>query len=267
MINPSAKRRASRRFNTNNKTKVSFTIDWEHFCGASQIANPPASDLVEAWPGLLKIHNKLGSNQLYDRLNDLVFGPWGDAMEEEFVFARLPHESYHLTVKDGVNVDNLHLLKESAAQALRQLFAGLPQSILTPTSALPTYESTCFNSPIRFRFTGLSIWNRSPLVARVEPFDEESRSLANMIEQSRSELDGEWEKLSGLPRPSNGRWSPHISLGYFPNPEMAAIAESRVDHWSEVFAAQLGDTACSFDSFSLYAFTNMATFVKPKGGK
>jgi hypothetical protein len=256
-----------RKFNSNNKTKLSFNIGWQDFFGFSLLADPTEADLVEESPGTLTMRNIVGSNALYDALRDLVFGPWGDALEEEFVFARLPHSSYHLTVKDGVNVDNLQLLKPSAAGAFRELFEGLPGSLAASTSILLPSGAISLSAPVRFQFSELTIWSRSALVARIEPADPESHSLFSAIERRRDELDREWEDSWGLPRPENIGWSPHISLGYFPNRDIVPIVEPRLARWSDDFVKKIAGATCAFRSISPYTFTNMATFTKSKGSR
>jgi hypothetical protein len=253
------------RFNRNKKTKLSLKIGWQDFRGFSFLADPSPRDLAEESPGILTIRNVSGSNELYDALGDIILGPWGAGLEEEFIFCRLPHSSYHVTIKDGVNDDNLDLLEPDAATALRHFFRGLPDVLSSPAPFLPSFSSISLSSPLRFRFAKLSLWNRSTLVSRLQPMDSESRLVLSEIEQCREELGRQWKAAYGLPVSQEPSWAPHITLGYFPNPDIVRVSEARLGQWSEHVSARLENAESEFKSVSLYAFRDMATFVKAKG--
>lgn len=251
-----------RNFCTNNKTIVSFKMEWRDFRGFSVIGDPVEADLIEGPPSVLTLRNVTGSNALYDALNRLMYGPLGDALKEEFVFAKLPFESYHVTLQDGINIDNVHHLRPKAATDFQNFFVTLPESAAHPAARLP--PPVRLDNPACFQFDRLSIWNRSVLVARIRPADEQTRLVVSELERYRQRLSSEWEEAFGLPVPATSCWTPHISLGYFPCRDIVPFVEPRLARWSDEFAEKIGTARCGFRSFSPYAFVDMVTFIKMK---
>jgi hypothetical protein len=72
----------------------------------------------------------------------------------------------------------------------------------------------------------LCLWGKSVLVARLKPVDADSREALRKLEERRIQLMRQWASTYGFAAPDKPeKYVPHISLGYFPNPDLAAQAE------------------------------------------
>jgi hypothetical protein len=250
-------------FGVNQKLELSY--GWARFRGFSYLFDPPAEDL-EPLAGALRICNRRGFNALYDGLDWLLAGEWGRMLAKQFLLCRLPYESFHVTLKDGFNEENLKLLHAEAEGEFRRFLDGLPTSLPTGCPNLPARDfPTGFglDQALRFRYRELCLWGKSVLVARLKPADASTREVLRKVEEGRTEMSRQWASTYGLSAPDKPeKYVPHVSLGYFPNPDLAAPAESLVPLWSQAAAQRLEGATVEFRSASLYAFTDMASFFK-----
>ena len=196
------------------------------------------------YQGLAQAIEKIGKEQLVARHGVCVTPPW----------------SYHVTVQDLVHYGNIHQIRQPERNVFEDVFARLPVSVVAP---LPMqFPPTTLPLPgrwkIRFRVSEIAVLpSQAALIARLAPVDEESERSMTQIEQWRRELD---EQVAAIGKPPNPEWAPHITLGYFANPELALDAAAHVERWSETAAICTLGRIIEFGSISLYAFTTMDKF-------
>ena len=257
----------SNAFNANQKIELLY--QWARFAGFSYLLDPPAGDL-EPYLGGVRICVRRGSSALLDSLDDLISGSWGEMLVRTYLLCRLPFSSYHVTWKDGFNVENLRLLYAEPETEFRSFLEALPESLLTGCPNLPPHSfdlGIAEGQALRFQFREFCIWSRSAFVARLKPADDETRELLRRAEQKRVEMSSDWARHYGLPAPDkHEKFVPHVSLGYLPNPDLAAPAEALLPVWSQTAARDLAGTTVEYRSASLYCFTSMADFFKVEPG-
>jgi mannose-6-phosphate isomerase-like protein (cupin superfamily) len=171
-----------------------------------------------------------------------------------------PPSSYHVTVQDLLHSGNVHLIRQPERSVFEGVFARLPASVVAPlpTQVPPTTLPLPGKWKIRFRVAEIAVLqSQAALIARLTPADEESERTMTQIEQRRSELDEQFAAIGKTPNPA---WAPHITLGYFANPELALEAAAHVERWSEAAAVCTLGRTIEFGSISLYAFTAMDQF-------
>lgn len=257
---------------TNDKV-AGFSPRWANFRGFSLLFDNPFDDdnlglSFDPMGGLLKIrcsmyNPKLGFHKILKEGLDKI---GVDMLVNKFLFCSLPPESYHVTVWDGVNYGNIDDVNMSDRMNFRSFLNNFPHSASRSTeftkliSSSPLAETI---DTIRFRFSKLTRWDKV-LVARLKPDDEKSRDILDRITKERCDLNESFGERFGV-KPSYVDYSPHVSLGYFVNSEIAKLAAPRIDEWAEQINKALEDEehpTIAFESISLYGFTDMATFFK-----
>ena len=171
-----------------------------------------------------------------------------------------PPKSYHVTVQDLLHYGNIHLIRQPERNVFEDAFARLPMSVVAPlpTQFPPTTLPLSGRWKLRFRVSEIAVLHsQAALIARLTPVDEESERAMTQIEQRRRALD---EQFAIIGKPPNPAWAPHITLGYFANPELALEAAAHVERWSETAATCTIGRVIEFGSISLYAFTTMDQF-------
>jgi mannose-6-phosphate isomerase-like protein (cupin superfamily) len=194
--------------------------------------------------GLARAIEKIGKEQLVARHGVCV----------------TPPSSYHVTVQDLLHYGNIHLIRQPEREVFEDVFARLPASVVAPLPKPfpPTTLPLSGRWKIRFRVAEIAVLHsQAAVVARLTPVDEESEHTMRRIEQWRRELD---EQMAAFGKPPNPEWAPHITLGYFANPELAMEAAAHVERWSETAAICTVGRIIEFGSISLYAFTTMDQF-------
>jgi hypothetical protein len=57
-------------------------------------------------------------------------------------------------------------------------------------------------------------------------------------------------------------FNPHVSLGYFADPDLADVCRKDLGRIEEIFTKKTASLSIVFHSVALYGFTDMATFFK-----
>ncbi|MBC8063972.1 MAG: hypothetical protein H7Y17_04020, partial [Chlorobia bacterium] len=60
------------------------------------------------------------------------------------------------------------------------------------------------------------------------------------------------------------KYTPHVSLAYFANKEGGEKASEKIEEWDNALRQCTEDIRIHFDSISVYAFTDMASFFREK---
>lgn len=181
---------------------------------------------------------------------------------QEHLFLDLPLYSYHVTVWDGLNVENRTKVFWSCQPDLASFLLDLPDSLRTTPrfTALPESSPLVGVCDITFQFDRLTVFGNSVLVALLKPTAEYEPAY-KQIEQRRIQLYEQFQRELGLYEWRRG-YSPHISLGYLGNEQRGAAASSQVDRWTKAFAQALEGASIHLSSISLYGFLDMATFFR-----
>jgi len=234
---------------------ASLDPSWTVFRGASVLAHPlgkaRAADDQTPRGGRHAV-------RLYDGLTDLMGQVDGADWRDRFGFCPLPAASYHLTLADLVNDGNLGKLPE----ADRAHFGGerVAQGSEYPAGLVEIVErSGILSVPIpRVRFTvrAVEILNRSALAATLDFVDDETGVLSAFIE-ARDDLAVRLHHRFGVQMQP---YKPHISLGYFANPEAADAAVEAVARLNLKAEALFDGRAFQFDGPDVFVFADMATF-------
>lgn len=215
----------------------------------------------------LKINCCIDENpklQLYKGFTEALSEIGENRLTAPYSLCLLPSYSYHVTVWDGLNDDNVQNVSDDYCPKLEDLLKCLPHALLVDK----TFTSEIYHSPlikrkgwsVTFEFDELAKWGNQVLVARLKPADEDSERALNRIVEDRAHLSASFEQRFKVKMRMG--YSPHVTLGYFANKEYAELATSQINHWTELFEEMVENLTITFGSISLYGFTNMVTFFK-----
>jgi hypothetical protein len=130
--------------------------------------------------------------------------------------------SYHVTVWDGINADNIGYVNPAVRTAWSVFLTGLAPSLKAPPNSMEVVTRSAlrnWSGSISFQFEKLTLWGNQVLVARLQPVEGAS-------ERNLTELSALREQMSEAARSKLGvdfsrSYSPHVTLGYFANQEHA----------------------------------------------
>lgn len=181
-----------------------------------------------------------------------------------YSFCPLPFSSYHVTFLSELNDGNKANLATSYQQALDSSSAHslLENEILE--SIRPNNFSEKINSGIAFEFKELSMFNGSSvLVALLKPISQDQSKYQQLIQRRKALIDTCLEKFMLAPIPQKTLdFEPHITLGYFAHKDQGATAKNQLQQWNSSIQSMLKYQTIRFESFSLYAFNDMTSFLK-----
>ncbi len=258
--------------NITNK-KLKGINEWADFIGFSLLFDNPGDSLRIMDCGLLKVNCILHDHKLklYKILNDLLNQTIPNMPPNDYLFCPLPFSSYHMTVLDLINYDNLNRLNERYIPIFKNYLNGFCNSFHNDHEFHSIiYESILFtdvNWDINFKFNKLTKWSNKVLVARLIPTDRNSKDQLKILEIERKKIIDKFKsKYGNFFSTHISDFKPHISLGYFANKEYGAlITEEIIESWSQEFKNHLQDNTINFQSIRLYGFTNMATYFRKSG--
>jgi len=254
---------------TNNKVRaLGPPPSWSSFKGISVIFDNPGDSLVAVGEGLVRLTCRTSSDprlRFYSTLEDAIGRLNVNWLSAEFDFCPLPSHSYHVTVWDGINDDNLASIVDLHRPTIQEFLEALPRSLKEMPNELRFVEQGWLlindYGPITFRFKKLTNWGNKVLVVQLEPSNaNSSTSKLDSIRASRQDLYRRLRQEVGIG--SFQKYSPHVSLGYFANLEGGAKASSFIDNWTQEFKYDIENITITFDSMSIYGFTDMVSFYK-----
>lgn len=251
--------------------KVSgFTPQWSQFRGFSILFDNPSDRLLPLDESrelrLLSCDIENEELKLYKSLYQTltIF----TEMNNTYLFCPLPSHSYHVTLWDGINEANVQAVSRKHRFQAEDLLEGLPHSFLRENEFLCTEDQPLninMKEPITFQFDRLLKWGNSVLVASLQPANSHSQAILHKIEKERKYLIEEYKGHFGL-KTCGYSYTPHVSLGYFANKELAELTTSMIDSWNEHFLTNTKGQTITFTSSSLYGFNQMSTFFKKAAG-
>jgi hypothetical protein len=250
---------------TQNKV-AGFEPRWASFPGFSILFDNPG-DSTEQAGSLLRVDcstTTSGPLELYRKLDESLGELDRDHLIRTFLFCPLPPSSYHLTVWDGVNVDNIGSVRPGIQADWSTFLNGLPDSLRTPPDSIAAVTASDLMQEngfgaMSFRFDTLDLWKNQALVARLRPSDRAHESYQQLCRARARLCDTANRQLGISPAQS---YSPHVTLGYFANREGGQRANAQVEAWTELFRSKLAKTEVTYPSMALYGFTDMISFFK-----
>ncbi|QYR19201.1 hypothetical protein KZ483_14690 [Paenibacillus sp. sptzw28] len=181
-----------------------------------------------------------------------------------YLFCPLPFHSYHVTLWDGINDANVQNVSREYRFDGEDLLQDLSNSFLNISDFFEVDGQPLkiiMEEPIEFQFDKLIKWGNSVLVARLKPSNANCEIRLKKIEKQRENLIKKYKERFGL-ETCLLSYSPHVSLGYFANKELAELSTPMIEYWNEQFLLDTRGLTITFYSNSLYGFNNMATFFK-----
>ncbi len=239
---------------------------WAPFSGFSLLFDNPGVSTTRS-RNFLRIACSAASGgplDLYFRLGKAIEKLERDLLIKTYLFCPLPPSSYHMTVWDGINFDNISAVHTAIRSDWTAFLQDVPNALGTPPESMAVVTDsdlahTSFGS-IGFRFKKLTIWGNQVLVARLSPADEMSETKLKILSATRTKLcDLATNDLGVSP---SRRYSPHISLGYFADREHGQLAHAHMENWAERFRKHLATSVITYTSLNTYAFTDMASYFK-----
>lgn len=249
---------------TQNKV-AGFEPRWAPFAGFSLLFDNPGDSLTVDGD-LAKItcaSAAQGPLDLYSGLEKALEDLDRDLLIRTYLFCPLPPSSYHVTVWDGINVDNIWSVKPAVRSDWSVFLNGLAPSLNGPPASMEVVTRSAlgkWSGSISFQFEKLTLWGNQVLVARLQPAEEASERSLKDLSARRKDLSEAAGRELGVN--FSRSYSPHITLGYFANQEHAQIAHARMEHWTERFMAKLRESVITYASLDIYGFTDMASFFK-----
>ena len=238
---------------------------WAEFRGFTLLFDNPGANLKP-------IHSIAYLNCDVDASSDLLlYKALWDGLQhigleflfKTYLFCSLPPASYHITVWDGINASNLGEVASEHRPACKRFLQTLPESIQETDLFAEITNSELLTRPdwnIRFQFSRLEKWGNVSIVAVLEPADDESDATLRNLTKARTALTSDFEHKFGVGPYSN--YTPHVTLGYFANHDVAEQASPRMESWNRSFHEITAGLTLELNRISLYGFTDMATFFK-----
>jgi hypothetical protein len=205
--------------------------------------------------------------ELYSALDDSLNMIGSRVLKYDCHLYRLPTESYHVTVWDGVNNGNVARISSAHRPPFQSFLDALPDEICEFPSQpfYPTVGTSTLvtrKRRITFEFDRLTTFGGAAvLAARLKPV-KASRTAFTNLKRSRTSLNNKFARRYGHKTAHSG-YTPHVTLGYFSHKAAAAVVTSaQKNAWTSLFAMLARGKTITFESISLYGFTDMATFIK-----
>jgi len=240
---------------------------WAPFCGFSLLFDNPGQSVSAMGRDWLKVDCQPDKNPelaLYQSFTEFMDELDPSRLTKAYLFCTLPPYSYHVTVWDGLNDANAPRVPASDRPQLKRFLANLPGSLLTDDQfTAEIYHSpllTVRNWSVAFKLHRLAKWGNRVLVARLKPADLDSERALERIVDHRAALYTRYQER--FQAELAGKYSPHVTLGYFANEAQAELATPEIDRWNAALQQKARQQCIRFSSISLYGFTDMVTFFK-----
>lgn len=195
----------------------------------------------------------------FDRIGQALDDLGRDALMQRALLCLLPTASYHVTLADLVHQGNAPKVRPEAAGPAATLLDHArsgPQSGLPPLLARAGLRAGLAHpAPLTLTVRGIDMRGNRALVLDLTGGSPADDAALDVLRQWRSRLLARLQAVTGLP-PTD--WRPHLTLGYFANPnlvppDMAADLQRRL-------APALVGLRLPVDQVSLYGFSSMTRF-------
>lgn len=183
-----------------------------------------------------------------------------EALQHDGFVGILPSNTYHLTLADVLQQQNVALLKSPFHESILDYIRRLPSSTRSPLPPpLDNFNSHRLSKPVTLEFSHLHIWPKGGvLVAKLKPVGG-TQALAE-IEALRDQYDAAVSPLSDGQVRLNGEYSPHITIAYSTTTAAAEAALHRLPEWQDKIARLFWGVSITFHEVALFGFVDMTRF-------
>lgn len=254
----------------NKKIATTHPLVWAPFKGTTFLFDNPAPALTLALEEerfhKINCTYELPSIAFYQQLHAGLLQLNLEDLMMQYSFCSLPFSSYHVTFLSELNDGN----KENLATSYRQAFESSSAYSLLGNAVLESIRPNNFSEKIdggiTFEFKALSTFNgNSVLVALLQPTAKDQSKYQQLIQRRKALINACLGKFmldsTTIPKKIMD-FEPHITLGYFAHKNQGVAAKKQLQQWNASIHSMLKNQTIHFESFSLYAFSNMASFLK-----
>ena len=249
-----------------NQKVAGFIPLWSEFRGFSLLFDNPSDSLSLRGDGAAQVDCNVERDAelgLYKALADGLAQLGSSELLNNYLFCPLPVPSYHVTVWDGINDANVAYVVPERRQRCGELLQKLPHSLPELAAFQEIAESPLLTTKdwgIRLKVKQIENWIGVSICAKLVPADDHSAESFNHLAACRNQLSEVFEQAFGV-RPSS-QFVPHITLGYFANQSIAYKIDHLLGRWNALHHEIAAELTLTFNTISLYGFTDMATFIK-----
>lgn len=243
-------------------------------------ANPKLLDLAPTWaptPGWTVLHcgpsaapgavystrdEDEGARRVYDRL-----GRWfADVLAHDPAaadgMAALPHDTFHVTVSDGLSSQHLPRVSPTAASTLRAVLDDITPSVedldLITFGHAHLLQQLLDLAAHRVVYRVVGVASRGFAVVVALAPDDESIDTIERIMEARSRLLDAMSAAVGTDLRTT--WRPHVTLGYAIDRPSGAAFDPVVRAAAPGLVAQMAEERLVLTGATLFAFDDMVTF-------
>lgn len=220
---------------------ASMDPSWAPFAGWSMIFSPIGGD------GNTKLLLARIAKGFSESLRDIY--------AKNFSLCPLPPSTYHVTFCDLINQGNaMDVFPDVRADWQR----GLEDAALRPPPHLWSIldraglASGSLQSKVGFEFESITTGNGKYLAVKLRPV--RINDFAKLI-NIRDQLNALLPK-----RPVRGHYTPHITLGYFADPQLGKLAVVEEPSINEIVESAFQRQTLHFSTIELYAFSDMVSY-------
>lgn len=245
---------------------LGFTPRWAPYNGFSLLFDNPDGGFspLQENNQLMKLDSASShpTLELYQAFVDTLDLIDTNLLTNTYLFCPLPPSTYHVTVWDGLNVGNLADVNPSEQERWTDFVNKLPHTFHENSEFTSWAEASSLTQNldwnIIFRLDTFYKWGTGMGIL-LKPADQESAQILTDIKNLREDL---YKKFPV--KISHPEYVPHVTLGYFANRESAQLTTPLIADWAKTFEEAVGDMTITYNSISLYGFTDMITFFKTK---
>jgi hypothetical protein len=243
-----------------NAKVAGFIPRWAQFHGFSIILDQPDSCYLRLPKGLSELDCSLSSDQgidLYRGLDRMISQLGEDDLGRRYLFCRLPFASYHVTLLDGINDNNVACVADDIRAGVKDWLRQSPFFHLPEPLKMVELHKRLIE-PLTYTFDRLEIFDDQALVALLRP-KVGSEDAHSKLTKFRGDLADAIAQTGILTTVS---YAPHVSVGYFMNQQYGALARAMLPTWTSQARHEIEELSLTFSSVGLHMFTDMSHFFR-----
>lgn len=241
-------------------------VQWAPHAGFTLLFDNPDVDAGGVQDnGLLTCRRGAHPEQgLYAALDDWLACQDVDTLRAELGFCAMPPSTWHVTAWDGLNVAVLPRALEAVHAPMQAWFDALPGAVRGQPAVAARVEDTRAALeallPITLAYDALRSSTGIGIVADLKPADAGQAERFAAFQATR--------RAHALEHARRWGWAystplePHVTLGYFPNPDCGRAVEARMHAWDADLRTRLTGRTLTFHGIGFYGFTDMVRFYR-----